>query len=163
RTHRRGRRRRRTRRGARRPDARARPRPRGDPADARPARLGLPLPRRGARAARGEGPARRAAPRPAIPPHPRGATWPGPPAGGAERGAAPADRTLGLVRARAATLLMLALPGSAYLYQGEELGLPEVIDLPDERRQDPRFHRTGGASLGRDGCRVPLPWSGHRP
>ena len=62
-------------------------------------------------------------------------------------------------RARAAALLLLALPGSAYVYQGEELGLPEVTDLPDEARQDPRFRRTGG-SPGRDGCRVPLPWSG---
>nr|WP_240506344.1 glycoside hydrolase family 13 protein [Thermoactinospora rubra] len=62
-----------------------------------------------------------------------------------------------LARARAATLLMLALPGSAYLYQGEELGLPEVLDLPDELREDPAFRRTGDS---RDGCRVPLPWSG---
>jgi alpha-glucosidase len=66
---------------------------------------------------------------------------------------------LGVRRARAATLLMLALPGSAYLYQGEELGLPEVEDLPDEVRRDPVFRRTGGADPGRDGCRVPLPWS----
>ncbi|MEU4164656.1 alpha-amylase family glycosyl hydrolase [Actinoplanes sp. NPDC026670] len=65
----------------------------------------------------------------------------------------------GLRRARAAILLMLALPGSAYLYQGEELGLPEVEDLPDEVRRDPVFQRTGGADPGRDGCRVPLPWS----
>jgi alpha-glucosidase len=56
--------------------------------------------------------------------------------------------------------MMLALPGSAYLYQGEELGLPEVLDLPDQLRQDPRFHNSGGAARGRDGCRVPLPWSG---
>ncbi|MUN38791.1 glycoside hydrolase family 13 protein [Actinomadura litoris] len=63
-----------------------------------------------------------------------------------------------LARARAALLLLLALPGSAYLYQGEELGLPEVTDLPDEARQDPIFKRGGGR--GRDGCRVPLPWSG---
>src|SRR5690606_25514728 len=56
--------------------------------------------------------------------------------------------------------LMLALPGSAYVYQGEELGLPEVEDMPDECRQDPTFARSGGADLGRDGCRVPLPWSG---
>jgi alpha-glucosidase len=81
-------------------------------------------------------------------------------AGGALRGEEPGDGQLGLGRARAATLMMLALPGSAYLYQGEELGLPEVYDLPDEVRQDPRFHRTAGRSLGRDGCRVPLPWSG---
>ncbi|MEV0371590.1 glycoside hydrolase family 13 protein [Streptomyces sp. NPDC050636] len=97
-----------------------------------------------------------------------------------------------LDRARAATLLMLALPGSAYLYQGEELGLPEVTDLPDEVRQDPAFFR-GGRAAGpgcpggpagpgtdteaapdglsgssgqdgfRDGCRVPLPWSGELP
>lgn len=84
-------------------------------------------------------------------------------AGGAERGDNPGDRAVGLARARAATLMMLALPGSAYLYQGEELGLPEVYDLPDKLRQDPRFHRTGGASLGRDGCRVPIPWSGTAP
>jgi alpha-glucosidase len=70
------------------------------------------------------------------------------------------DAAVGLRRARAATLTMLALPGSVYLYQGEELGLPEVFDLPAEARQDPIFVRTGGAELGRDGCRVPLPWSG---
>ncbi|QRX91913.1 MULTISPECIES: glycoside hydrolase family 13 protein [Streptomyces] len=84
----------------------------------------------------------------------------------------------GLARARAATLLMLALPGSAYLYQGEELGLPEVTDLPAEVRQDPAFFRgrlggDGQAADGcsgasgqdgfRDGCRVPLPWSGELP
>jgi alpha-glucosidase len=69
----------------------------------------------------------------------------------------------GLRRARAASLLMLALPGSAYLYQGEELGLPEVLDLPDEVRQDPSFFRDNGQEGLRDGCRVPLPWSGDRP
>ncbi len=66
----------------------------------------------------------------------------------------------GVRRARAAALLMLALPGGAYVYQGEELGLPQVTDLPDEVLQDPTFFRTGGAERGRDGCRVPLPWSG---
>jgi alpha-glucosidase len=70
---------------------------------------------------------------------------------------------LGLRRARAATALLLALPGSAYLYQGEELGLPEVFELPPEARQDPAFFRTGGAELGRDGCRVPLPWRADAP
>ncbi|WP_328757308.1 glycoside hydrolase family 13 protein [Streptomyces sp. NBC_00271] len=70
------------------------------------------------------------------------------------------DEARGLRRARAATLLMLALPGSAYLYQGEELGLPEVVDLPDEVRQDPAFFRSAGQDGTRDGCRVPLPWSG---
>ncbi|WP_030687275.1 glycoside hydrolase family 13 protein [Streptomyces sp. NRRL B-1347] len=78
------------------------------------------------------------------------------------------DPARGLRRARAATLLMLALPGSAYLYQGEELGLPEVTDLPDEVRQDPAFFRGSGRDGAgqegtRDGCRVPLPWSGSRP
>ncbi|MEV0437601.1 alpha-amylase family glycosyl hydrolase [Streptomyces spectabilis] len=78
------------------------------------------------------------------------------------------DPARGLRRARAATLLMLALPGSAYLYQGEELGLPEVTDLPDEVRQDPAFFRGSGRDGAgqegtRDGCRVPLPWSGTRP
>jgi alpha-glucosidase len=68
------------------------------------------------------------------------------------------DTALGLRRARAATAVMLALPGSAYLFQGEELGLPEATRLPGEVRQDPTFARTGGASKGRDGCRVPVPW-----
>ncbi len=58
---------------------------------------------------------------------------------------------------------MLALPGSAYLYQGEELGLPEVVDLPDSARQDPTFARTAGESYGRDGCRVPIPWEAAAP
>ncbi|MGP3979510.1 glycoside hydrolase family 13 protein [Streptomyces sp. KR80] len=66
----------------------------------------------------------------------------------------------GLRRARAAALLMLALPGSTYVYQGEELGLPEVVDLPDEVRQDPAFFRGTGQDGTRDGCRVPIPWSG---
>jgi alpha-glucosidase len=69
------------------------------------------------------------------------------------------DERAGLRRARAATLLMLALPGSAYLYQGEELGLPEVADLPAEVLQDPVWEQTGHARKGRDGCRVPLPWT----
>ncbi|GAA0276009.1 glycoside hydrolase family 13 protein [Streptomyces polychromogenes] len=65
-----------------------------------------------------------------------------------------------LARARAAALLMLALPGSAYVYQGEELGLPEVTELPDEVRQDPSFFKANGQDGLRDGCRVPIPWSG---
>ena len=69
------------------------------------------------------------------------------------------DAELGLRRARAATLLELALPGSAYLYQGEELGLHEVVGIPAEQRQDPAFFRNPGIDIGRDGCRVPLPWS----
>ncbi|MFP7762258.1 glycoside hydrolase family 13 protein [Marisediminicola sp. LYQ85] len=72
-------------------------------------------------------------------------------------------RELGLARARAATALMLALPGSAYLYQGEELGLPEVIDLPDASRLDPTWFRTNGERYGRDGCRVPIPWEADAP
>jgi alpha-glucosidase len=73
------------------------------------------------------------------------------------------DVTLGRRRARAAALLSLALPGSVYLYQGEELGLEEVLDLPDALREDPIFHRTGGELPGRDGCRVPLPWEPQGP
>ncbi len=65
----------------------------------------------------------------------------------------------GLRRARAAALVELSLPGSAYIYQGDELGLPEHTELPDAARQDPTFHRTAGSELGRDGARVPLPWS----
>ncbi|WP_442867646.1 glycoside hydrolase family 13 protein [Citricoccus sp. NR2] len=68
------------------------------------------------------------------------------------------DEELGLKRARAATLFTLGLPGGVYLYQGEELGLPDYLDLPDEFRQDPTFFRTSGDRIGRDGCRVPLPW-----
>ncbi len=75
----------------------------------------------------------------------------------------PSDLALGTRRARAAALLAAALPGSVYLYQGEELGLTEVEDIPDGVRQDPMFFRSGGTNPGRDGCRVPLPWSGSAP
>ncbi|MFI9815483.1 glycoside hydrolase family 13 protein [Saccharothrix variisporea] len=68
-----------------------------------------------------------------------------------------------LARARAAALLMLALPGSAYVYQGEELGLPEVLDLPDDVLQDPVWERSGHTDRGRDGCRVPIPWTADGP
>jgi alpha-glucosidase len=75
-------------------------------------------------------------------------------------GALPAaNEEQGLRRARAAILLMLALPGSSYLYQGEELGLHEVADLPPHALQDPIWHRTLKNRKGRDGCRVPLPWT----
>jgi len=73
------------------------------------------------------------------------------------------DVVLGERRARAATMLLLALPGSPYLYQGEELGLPEVQDLPDHVRQDPTWARSGGLDHGRDGSRVPLPWTAQQP
>jgi alpha-glucosidase len=68
------------------------------------------------------------------------------------------DRAAGERRARAATLFMLALPGSSYIYQGEELGLHEVAEIDAAARQDPTFFRSGGEDFGRDGCRVPLPW-----
>lgn len=73
------------------------------------------------------------------------------------------DEALGLRRARAAVLLTLALPGSATLYQGEELGLPEHTTMAAHHRQDPAFHRTGGEEIGRDGARVPLPWRADAP
>jgi alpha-glucosidase len=73
------------------------------------------------------------------------------------------DEELGHRRGRAATALMLGLPGSAYLFQGEELGLPEAIDIPDDRRDDPTFFRTNGERYGRDGCRVPIPWEAGKP
>ena len=69
------------------------------------------------------------------------------------------DAETGLRRARSAILLMLALPGSVYLYQGEELGLPEVHDLPVDVLDDPVWERSNHTEKGRDGCRVPLPWS----
>jgi alpha-glucosidase len=73
------------------------------------------------------------------------------------------DRDTGLRRARAGTLFMLALPGSAYLYQGEELGLHEVPDLPRDCLQDPTWERSGHTVKGRDGCRVPIPWQPDGP
>ncbi|WXG79835.1 glycoside hydrolase family 13 protein [Dermacoccus nishinomiyaensis] len=68
------------------------------------------------------------------------------------------DAALGLRRALAATALELALPGGAYLYQGEELGLPDHTTMPDEARQDPTWERSEHTEAGRDGCRVPMPW-----
>ena len=75
----------------------------------------------------------------------------------------PTDLELGTRRARAAALLSAALPGSLYVYQGDELGLPEAEDIPLELREDPMYFRSDGVDPGRDGCRVPLPWSGTRP
>ncbi|MBY8871413.1 glycoside hydrolase family 13 protein [Micromonospora sp. PLK6-60] len=81
----------------------------------------------------------------------------------AKREGIPTDLELGTRRARAAALLSLALPGAAYVYQGEELGLWEVEDIPHELRQDPMWERSGRVDPGRDGCRVPLPWAGDAP
>ncbi len=72
------------------------------------------------------------------------------------------DGAVGTQRARAMALVELGLPGVVYLYNGEELGLPNV-DLPDWAIQDPKYFRSGGQSRGRDGCRVPLPWEGDEP
>ena len=80
-----------------------------------------------------------------------------------KREGTPTDLVRGRRRARAAALLAMALPGSMYVYQGEELGLPEVEDIPGNLRQDPMWHRSGGVDPGRDGCRVPIPWSGAEP
>ncbi|WP_199734794.1 alpha-amylase family glycosyl hydrolase [Cellulomonas sp. PhB143] len=77
----------------------------------------------------------------------------------AKRFGTPTDLALGERRARAAALLTAALPGSLYVYQGDELGLPEVEDLPRDAIQDPMHFRSGGVDPGRDGCRVPLPWT----
>jgi alpha-glucosidase len=73
------------------------------------------------------------------------------------------DHEIGLARARAAALLLMALPGSLYLYQGEELGLPDVWDLPPEVLDDPVWENSGHRQKGRDGCRVPLPWTTDGP
>jgi alpha-glucosidase len=80
-----------------------------------------------------------------------------------KRAGTPTDLGRGTRRARAAALLAMALPGSMYVYQGEELGLPEVEDIPSDRKQDPMWHRSGGVDPGRDGCRIPIPWSGDTP
>ena len=88
---------------------------------------------------------------------------------GARHGA-PTDPALGLRRARAAALLTMSLPGSVYVYQGEELGLPEVEDLPDSVRDDPMYTRSGGSDPGATGAayrcrglRLALPWVSARP
>jgi alpha-glucosidase len=77
-----------------------------------------------------------------------------------KRAGTPTDLELGRRRARAAAMLCAALPGSMYIYQGDELGLEEVQDLPVDQLQDPMYLRSGGTDPGRDGCRVPLPWAG---
>jgi alpha-glucosidase len=82
---------------------------------------------------------------------------------GAPAGTVPTDLELGRRRARAAALLELALPGGAYIYQGDELGLYEVEDLPEEVLDDPTWERSGHTIRGRDGCRVPIPWNGTKP
>ena len=69
------------------------------------------------------------------------------------------DDELGRARSRALHMVLFALPGAACLYQGEELGLSQVTDIPDELLQDPIFLRTGDRRLSRDGCRVPMPWT----
>ncbi|GAB3624009.1 glycoside hydrolase family 13 protein [Mariniluteicoccus endophyticus] len=74
----------------------------------------------------------------------------------------PVDLELGRRRARAAALLELALPGGCYVYQGDELGLDEVEDLPEDALQDPTWERSGRLIRGRDGCRVPMPWEGEQ-
>jgi len=68
------------------------------------------------------------------------------------------DLSIGIRRARAGALLMLALPGGAYIYQGEELSLPEVREIPEDRLEDPRWQMSNHTDKGRDGCRVPIPW-----
>ena len=70
---------------------------------------------------------------------------------------------IGLRRARAMAMVMLALPGTVFIYNGEELGLPDVLDLPEEVLQDPTWERSGHTERGRDKCRVPIPWSGEAP
>ncbi|MBP2417667.1 glycoside hydrolase family 13 protein [Microlunatus capsulatus] len=78
-------------------------------------------------------------------------------------GVDPVDHALGRRRARAAVVLTMALPGAAYVYGGEELGLPEVEEIPDARRRDPIHARSGGTDPGRDGSRVPMPWTAGAP
>ena len=80
----------------------------------------------------------------------------------AKRAGTPSDLALGTRRARAAALLAMALPGAVYVYQGEELGLPEY-EVPADAIRDPMHQRSGGVDPGRDGCRIPLPWSGNEP
>ncbi|WP_303325191.1 glycoside hydrolase family 13 protein [Actinomyces radicidentis] len=69
------------------------------------------------------------------------------------------DPVAGERRARAGALVVMALPGAMYVFQGDELGLPEVPDIPEDRLQDPIAFRNRAVEKGRDGCRVPLPWT----
>ena len=69
------------------------------------------------------------------------------------------DEKLGIQSAVAASMLIMALPGCTYIYQGEELGLHEVLDIPEDQIQDPQYLRNHKVDKGRDGCRVPLPWT----
>ena len=71
----------------------------------------------------------------------------------------PLDKEAGTTTGLAATLFIMALPGCTYLYQGEELGLHEVTDIPENQIQDPQYLRNFKIDKGRDGCRVPLPWT----
>ncbi len=71
----------------------------------------------------------------------------------------PLDEKSGLAAATAAAMLIMALPGCTYIYQGEELGLFEVTDIPEDQIQDPQYLRNLKVDKGRDGCRVPLPWN----
>ncbi len=67
---------------------------------------------------------------------------------------------LGWPAPRAAPLfmaLLMSLRGTVFLYQGEELGLPEA-DVPFEKLQDPWGINGWPATKGRDGCRTPMPW-----
>jgi alpha-glucosidase len=93
----------------------------------------------------------------------RARPFPADPHAAAVRPRGSVDVELGRARARAAALFLLALPGPVYLDQGEELGLPEVLDLPADRRRDPIARHGNAADLGRDGCRVPLPWRANSP
>ena len=83
--------------------------------------------------------------------------------GGARQHGSPVDLDLGVRRARAAAMLTFSLPGDVYIYQGDELGLAEVEDIPESMLQDPVWKRSGHTDRGRDGCRVPMPWSGAEP
>ena len=109
------------------------------------------VPRRHRALARGDGPGRRRLHLGALQPR-------------RHRGRRPATAAgpVGVARARAAALVQLSLPGAVYLYNGDELGL-ENVDLPDEALQDPTWERSGHTVRGRDGERVPLPWSGDEP
>ena len=59
--------------------------------------------------------------------------------------------------ARLSLMLLMCLRGNAFLYQGEELGLPQA-QVPFERLRDPEAIANWPATLGRDGARTPIPW-----
>jgi len=64
---------------------------------------------------------------------------------------------VGEAQARVAAMLLLTLRGTPTLYQGDEIGIGEVV-IPPDRVRDPQDLRQPGLGIGRDRSRTPIPW-----